>query len=169
MQLFRYVQASQFACLPDRSYRCQSPRRAAETFTSEQNVRRYLRTHRICYPPDHRQLAERGLAPRKIRSFVGCSHPCLPSCWSHGKQQGLFAPRTLLRFVATAGPSATLSSSTDFPGFLVIRLPAPPISRRDEEGFSSCLTCPCHRAAPTTPPECFAASVSLRQSMLPSP
>src|SRR5215469_9861322 len=40
---------------------------------SEPNVRRYLRTHRICYPPDYRQLAERGLAPRKIRSFVGCS------------------------------------------------------------------------------------------------
>src|ERR1039457_5285344 len=80
LQLFRYVQASQFACLPDRSYRCKSPHRAAETFTSEQNVRRYLRTHRICYPPDHRQLAERGLAPRKIRSFVGCSHPCLPCC-----------------------------------------------------------------------------------------
>ena len=42
-------------------------------FTSEQNVRRYLRTHRTCYPPDYRQLAERGLSPRKIRSFVGCS------------------------------------------------------------------------------------------------
>src|SRR5215470_15534308 len=40
---------------------------------SEPNVRRYLRTHRICYPPDYRQLAERGLSPRKIRSFVGCS------------------------------------------------------------------------------------------------
>ena len=30
---------------------------------------------------------------------------------------------------------------------------APPISRRDEDGFSSCSACPCHRAAPTTPPE----------------
>ena len=28
-----------------------------------------------------------------------------------------------------------------------------PISRRDEEGFSSCSACPCHRAAPNTPPE----------------
>src|SRR5207249_6679826 len=52
--------------------------RAAETFTSEQNVRCYLRTHRICYPPDYRQLAERGLAPRKIRSIVGCSHSVPP-------------------------------------------------------------------------------------------
>jgi hypothetical protein len=31
--------------------------------------------------------------------------------------------------------------------------PAPPISRRDEEGFSSCLTCPAHRAVAHTPPE----------------
>jgi len=73
LQLFRYVHASQFARLPDRSYRCKFPRRAAEAFTSEQNVRRYLRTHRTCYPADYRQLPERGLSPRKIRSLVGCS------------------------------------------------------------------------------------------------
>ena len=30
---------------------------------------------------------------------------------------------------------------------------APPISRRDEDGFSSCSTCPCHRAAPNHPAE----------------
>ena len=70
------------------------------------------------------------------------------------------APRTLLRFLATTGPSATLSSSIDFLGSPVIRLPAPPISRRDEEGFSSCLAHPCHRAAANTPPECSVASVS---------
>src|SRR6516225_11852680 len=29
---------------------------------------------------------------------------------------------------------------------------APPISRRDEEGFSSCSACPCHRAVASTPP-----------------
>jgi len=28
---------------------------------------------------------------------------------------------------------------------------APPISRRGEEGFSSCLRCPCHRAVAFTP------------------
>jgi hypothetical protein len=50
-----------------------------------------------------------------------------------------------------------------FPGFAgyTIYL-APPISRWDEDGFSSCLTCPCHRAVPTTPSECHDASVSLR-------
>src|SRR5262249_13955655 len=36
-------------------------------------------------------------------------------------QQGRFAPRTLLRFGATTSPSATLSSSADFPGSPVIR------------------------------------------------
>jgi len=43
------------------------------------------------------------------------------------------------------------------------------ISLWDEEGFSSCVTCPYHRAAPTTPPECHVASVSPRHAMLPSP
>jgi hypothetical protein len=66
LQLFRYVQASAFACLPGRSYRCQSPSRAAEAFTSEQNVRRYLRTHRICYRSNYRQLTERGLSPARF-------------------------------------------------------------------------------------------------------
>jgi hypothetical protein len=73
LQLFHHVQASEFARLPDRSHRCEYPHRAAEAFTSEQNVRRYLRTHRICYPPDYRQLAERGLSPRQVLSLVGCS------------------------------------------------------------------------------------------------
>jgi len=73
LQLFLYVQASEFVCLPDRSYRCKFPCRAAEAFTSEQNVHRCLCTHRICYPPDYRQLAERGLSPRKIHSIVDCS------------------------------------------------------------------------------------------------
>jgi hypothetical protein len=44
----------------------------------------------------------------------------------------------------------------------VLRLygfPAPPISQRGEEGFSSCLARSCHRAAAITPPEWLAASV----------
>src|SRR5215469_17946624 len=55
-------------------------------------------------------------------------HPCLPYCSNLCKQQGLFAPRTLLRFSATVDPSDSLSSSTDFPVFPVIRLPASAIS-----------------------------------------
>src|SRR5215472_2063939 len=73
LQLFLYVQASAFASLPGRSYRGKFPCRAAEAFTSELNVHRCLCTHRIYYPPDNRQLAERGLTPRKIHSIVDCS------------------------------------------------------------------------------------------------
>jgi hypothetical protein len=39
----------------------------------------------------------------------------------------------------------------------------------DEEGFSSCLMRPCHRAVANAPPERPAASISLRRAMLPSP
>src|ERR1022692_1323095 len=49
------------------------------------------------------------------------SRPCLPLCWRHCKWQGPFAPRTLLRFIATTDPAATLSSSADFPVSPVIR------------------------------------------------
>ena len=72
LQLFRYVQASEFARLPDRSYRCAYCRRAAETFTSEQSMLRYLTCIGYASRPN-RQLAARGLSPRKIRSLVGCS------------------------------------------------------------------------------------------------
>jgi len=47
LQIFHNVQAPEFARLPDRSHRCAYSHRAAETFTSGQNVLRYLRTHRI--------------------------------------------------------------------------------------------------------------------------
>lgn len=46
---------------------------------------------------------------------------------------------------------------------------APPISRREEEGFSSCLACPCHRAAAPTPPEDHTVSARIRYGLLPSP
>jgi hypothetical protein len=79
-------------------------------------------------------------------------HPCLPCCRRTCEQQGPFAPRALLRFVATADPSATLSSSADFPGSPVIRpTQLPRISPRDEEGFSSCSLCPCRRAVANHP------------------
>jgi len=73
LQTFLNVQASEFARLPDRSYRCAYHLRAAETFTSGHRALRCLRTHRICYPSEYRQLTVRGLSPRKIRSLVGCS------------------------------------------------------------------------------------------------
>ena len=46
---------------------------------------------------------------------------------------------------------------------------APPLSRREEEGFSSCLARPCPRAVAITPPEWKVVSASVRPSMLPSP
>ena len=61
----------------------------------------------------------------------------------------------------TPPPPSRLSA--DFPVLPVIRPTfAPPISRRGEEGFSSCLARPRHRAVATTPPECRSASASLR-------
>jgi hypothetical protein len=65
-------------------------------------------------------------------------------------------------------PSNSLSPSANFPVSPVIWLPAPPLSRRGEEGLSSCLECPYHRAVVLTPPECTVAPVSLRRSMLSS-
>lgn len=46
---------------------------------------------------------------------------------------------------------------------------APPISRRGEEGFSSCSTCPCHRAVAITPPKGPPHRPEFRRSLLPSP
>src|SRR5215471_17730173 len=46
---------------------------------------------------------------------------------------------------------------------------APPISRRDEEGFSSCFACPCHRAVASYPARVDRRVSQVRPSMLPSP
>ncbi len=102
----------------------------------------------------------------------GCLYHHTPAspCWPRNHtQQGPLAPRELPHFIATTDPAATVSSSTAFPveaGYTAYL--APTISRWDEDGFSSCLAHPCHRAAPTTPPEWAAVSVRIRRSMLPS-
>ena len=52
------------------------------------------------------------------------------------------------------GPGRHRLAFDRFPGFAgYTAYLAPPISRWGEDGFSSCSTCPCHRAAPTTPPK----------------
>jgi hypothetical protein len=61
--------------------------------------------------------------------FIISSLPSL--CWRHCKWQGPFAQRTLLRFIATTDPAATLSSSADFPVSPVIR---PTMLRRFRAG-----------------------------------
>src|SRR4029077_4272262 len=66
---------------------------------------------------------------KSMDAFVISSLPSL--CWRLRKWQGPFAPRILLRFVATTDPAATLSSSTDFPGSPVIR---PTLLRRFRAG-----------------------------------
>ena len=79
LQTFLYVQASEFARLPDRSYRCEPSRRAAEIF--------YVRAYRASLPPHvpdmlsarYRQLTEKGLSPFKICSLVGYSSVSLAS------------------------------------------------------------------------------------------
>jgi hypothetical protein len=86
------------------------------------------------------------------------------------EQQGPFAPRALPRFLASTGPSATLSSSADFPVLPVIRptqLPPFPVGTRRASPVARCVLV----AVPplTTPPERPAASIGLRRAMRPSP
>jgi hypothetical protein len=72
-----------------------------------------------------------------------------PRCYGPLRHPLLFA-----RFPGIAGYTAYL---------------APPVSRREEEGFSSCLVCPRHRAAAPTPPENHTVSARIRYGLLPSP
>src|SRR5207237_1299420 len=77
---------------------------------------------------------------------------------------------TLLRFLATASPSVTLSSSADFPVLPVIRLrPLPPFrvgTRRASPVARWVLALVPSR---TTPPERPVASIGLRRAVQPSP
>ena len=68
------------------------------------------------------------------------------------------------------GPGRHRLAFARFPGFAgYTSYLAPPVSQWGEDGFTSCSACPCHRAAPTTPPKRHGASVSLRHAMQPSP
>ena len=108
-----------------------------------------------------------GLADcRAFLSDAPASHHCQRKCETAGSLRSLGVtpvhryskpfrhPLAFLPFPGSAGYRSDLFQS---------------ISLWDEEGFSSCVTCPYHRAAPTTPPECHVASVSPRHAMLPSP
>src|SRR5450631_845502 len=124
-------------------------------------------------PPPFRLLSRRsGRIPAlpypPLRYFQSGSPATSPATLL---QRTAITPSTscLTQRVHPTDPSATLSPFPDFPVSPVIRFPAPPISRRGEEGFSSCSVHPCHRAVATAPPECPAASVSWRRSMQPSP
>jgi len=96
--------------------------------------------------------------------------PCLP--YRHGNclAAGLLRSPDITPLLRYCEPIRHRLAVSHFPGFAGYRTyPAPPISRWDEDGFSSCLACPGHRAVPDAPPECLIASVRLRRFMLPSP
>src|SRR5260370_7798736 len=68
------------------------------------------------------------------------------------------------------GPSRHPLVFGRLPGFAgSTAYPAPTVSRRDEEGFSSGLACPCHRAVASTPPPSTSVPLPLRPPIRPSP
>jgi hypothetical protein len=86
------------------------------------------------------------------------------------RQQGPFAPPALPSFTATYGPIRHPHASAPLPGVAGYRNGlAPWISPRDVEGFSSCFTCPCHRATAVYPAGVDSRISQIRQPMLPSP
>jgi hypothetical protein len=111
-------------------------------------------------PPQVLQTTGRGYHER----------PCLPCCWRHGRPVGLLRSTGITPlpryYEPVLHPLAFRPLPRD-PGYRASL--APPLSRRDEEGFSSCSTRPGHRAVAPTPPECPAASATLRRGMRPSP
>src|SRR5271168_2131476 len=85
------------------------------------------------------------------------------------KQQGLFAPRTLLRFLATTDPAESLSPSTDFPVSPVIRLPCSADFPTGRGGLLQLLSMTLSPCCPYQPRRSVSSHQSLRRSMLPSP
>jgi hypothetical protein len=98
------------------------------------------------------------------------SRPCLPCRWRRCRPVGLLRSTGITPlpryYEPVRHPLAfrPLPRDTGYRAYL-----APPLSRRDEEGFSSCSARPGHRAVAPTPPECPAASATLRRVMRPSP
>jgi len=86
------------------------------------------------------------------------------------RQQGPFAPPALPSFTATYGPIRHPHASAPLPGVVGYRNGIPPgISPRGVEGFSSCFTCPCHRATAEHPAGVDSRISQFRQPILPSP
>src|ERR1051325_11160278 len=90
---------------------------------------------------------------KRVGLHYSPSRKCLIDSASFTLRPGAdFVP--LLSRPAKVWLAATVSPSTAFPVVPVIRSTLLPlISQRDEDGFTSCSACPCHRAAPTTPPK----------------
>src|SRR5262249_30397172 len=99
----------------------------------------------------------------RLRARVGGSIPsALPGQRGVTPAFGYGAPHSSARAPYTPPNNALLTTHHEprrprlvfgrFPGRPVYPTSlAPPLSRRDEDGFSSCSACPCHRAVPTYP------------------
>src|SRR5262245_954671 len=130
-------------------------------------IGRLLHLTRPIRPAPRRISPASGLADRRV---LFSRHPCLPCCRKSYEQQGSFAPRALPRFRATTDPSATLSSSADFPVLPVIRptqLPPFPVGTRRASPVARWVLVVVPSL--TTPPERPALSIGLGRVMLPSP
>src|ERR1700731_4809094 len=105
-------------------------------------------------PPGRFSLRLAVYPPPQFLQTDGCLYhltPASPLGRRKHRQQGPFARRhcsasSLLRTLPSPSPLRPTSRFSRLYG-----LPAPPFSRREEEGFSSCSARPCHRAAATTP------------------
>ena len=97
-------------------------------------------------------------------------HPCLPGLGGT-RTVGSLGSSGITRLPRYSGPVRHRLVVHALPGGdpVIGRTQLPPLSRRDEDGFSSCSTCPHPRAVPPTPPKCPAASVRLPPVLLPSP
>ena len=96
-------------------------------------------------------------------------HPCLPFLRRvpHSRVPSLHRHYPASSLLRTPPPPSHLRSISRGSGYTTYL--APPFSRWDEEGFSSCLACPRPHAVAPTPPEWSAASARVRRPMLPSP
>src|SRR5208283_3106909 len=103
----------------------------------------------------------------------------LPSLWSETLQAaGPLCSTEITPLRRYYGPDRHPLAFDRLPGCAGYTIdPAPAISRRGEEGFSSCSACPCHRAVASTPPKCWSridqvsaphASFALRLGARPS-
>ena len=133
--------------------------RVGSAFRAAHSSRFLLHLFQPCPPvfPPGSAFAFTYILCLRSRSSIGAFiiSPLPPCFQSRYRQQGRFPPPALPGFTGTTNPSATLSPVSRLPGAPgYTAYLAPPISRRGEEGFSSCLARPRYRAVATTPPEC---------------
>src|ERR1035437_9008258 len=93
--------------------------------------------------------------PQVLQTNRCICHPPLPPVLLEPLQTaGPLCSTGITRLHRYCGPIRHPLAFGPFPGVAGYKAYLPPaISRRGEEGFSSCLACPCHRAAAFTPPK----------------